>query len=118
MKQKVAIVTQSYKNDYKECKLLCESIDIFASDIDHFIFVNDEDYKLFQTLNYGHHKVHKKGEILPWYMIRIPWKMLGHHFHVSVLTIPVREWIIQQICKLGVFEVIGDEYDAVFNIDS
>lgn len=118
MKQKVAIVTQSYKNDYKECKLLCESMDIFASDIDHFIFVNDEDYKLFQKLNYGRHKVHKKGEILPWYMIRIPWKMLGHHFHVSVLTIPVREWIIQQICKLGVFEVIGDEYDAVFNIDS
>lgn len=25
---------------------------------------------------------------------------------------------MQQICKLGVFDVIGDAYDAVFNIDS
>ena len=118
MRKKIAIVTQSYKNDYNECRLLCESMDRFVSGIDHFIFVNDDDYELFQTLNYGRHKVHKKGEILPWYMIRIPWKILGHHFHVSIFTIPVREWIIQQICKFGVFEVIGDEYEVVFNIDS
>ncbi|MBO5025210.1 MAG: hypothetical protein J6C86_03600 [Bacteroidaceae bacterium] len=118
MNNKVAIVTQSYKNDYKECKLLCESIDKFASEIDHFIFVNDEDLEMFAPLNYGKHKVYKKGEILPWYLVRLPWKIMGHHFHISFFTIPVREWIIQQICKLGVFEVIGDEYDAVFNIDS
>lgn len=114
----VAIVTQSYKNDYNECRLLCESIDRFAPDMDHFIFVNDEDVKLFQTMNYGRHKVFGKATILPWYMIRFPWKIMGHHFHISPVTIPVREWIIQQLCKLGVFEVIGSEYDAVFNVDS
>ena len=38
MKNKVAIITQSYKNDYKECKMLCESMDKFASDINHYIF--------------------------------------------------------------------------------
>lgn len=118
MGNKVAIITQSYKNDYKECKLLCESMDRFAPSLDHFIFVNDEDYKLFQSLQYGKHQVFKKSTILPWYLIRLPWKMMGHHFHVSLFTIPVREWIIQQICKLGVFEVIGDEYEAVFNVDS
>ncbi len=118
MRNKVAIITQSYKNDYKECKLLCESIDKFVPSIDHFIFVNDEDIDLFQDLNYGLHHVLKKSTILPWFLIRVPWKMMGHHFHVSPFTIPVREWIIQQICKLGVFEVIGAEYDAVFNIDS
>lgn len=116
--KKIAIVTQSYKNDFDECKLLCESIDRFAPEIDHFIFVNNEDYKLFQELHYGRHKVHKKGEILPWYLVRLPFKIAGHHFHISPVTIPVREWIIQQICKLGVFEVIGDDYDATFNIDS
>ena len=115
---KVAFITQSYKNDYNECNLLCESIDKFASDMDHFIFVNDEDVKLFQSMNYGRHRIYGKSTILPWYMIRLPWKFLGHHFHISPLTIPVREWIVQQICKLGVFEVIGQEYDAVFNIDS
>lgn len=115
---KVAIITQSYRNDYRECRLLCESIDRFAPDMDHFIFVNDEDVEMFQTMNYGNHKVYPKSTIMPWYMIRIPWRILGHHFHVSPFTIPVREWIVQQICKLGVFEVIGSEYDAVFNIDS
>lgn len=115
---KTAIITQSYKADYRECKLLCESMDRFAPDLDHFIFVNDEDVKLFQSMNYDRHRVFPKSAIMPWYMIRIPWRILGHHFHVSLLTIPVREWIVQQICKLGVFEVIGQEYDAVFNIDS
>lgn len=115
---KLAIITQSYKNDFNDCRLLCESIDRFAPTMDHFIFVNDEDYAMFGPLNYGHHKVYKKGTILPWYLWRLPIKILGHHFHIGPFTIPVREWIIQQICKLGVYEVIGDGYDAVFNIDS
>ncbi len=118
MDKKIAIVTQSYKNDYRECKLLCESIDRFASEISHFIFVNDEDADMFADLNYGKHIVYKKSVILPKYLIRLPWKIMGHHFHVSPFTIPVREWIIQQICKLGVFEVIGKEFDVTLNIDS
>lgn len=35
MENKVAIITQSYKNDFRECKLLCESMDKFAPDMDH-----------------------------------------------------------------------------------
>lgn len=115
---KCAFVTQSYKADFEECRLLCESIDRFAPDLEHFIFVNDEDYRLFTALDYGNHRVYRKSTVLPRYLVRLPFKMLGHHFHVSPFTIPVREWIIQQICKLGVFEVIGDSYEAVFNVDS
>ena len=115
---KLAIITQSYKNDFNECKLLCESIDRFVPDMDHFIFVNDEDIRMFTELNYKRHVVFKKSTILPWFLVRVPFKIMGHHFHISPVTIPVREWIIQQICKFGVFEVIGNEYDAVFNIDS
>ena len=29
---KIAFITQSYKNDFKECKLLCDSIDRFVSE--------------------------------------------------------------------------------------
>lgn len=116
--KKLAIITQSYKNDFNECKLLCESIDRFVPEMDHFIFVNDEDIRMFEELNYKQHVVFKKSTILPWFLARFPFKIMGHHFHISPVTIPVREWIIQQICKLGVFEVIGDEYSAVFNIDS
>lgn len=118
MHNKIAIVTQSYKNDYNECKLLCKSIDKFAPTLSHFIFVNDEDIKIFADLNYARHKVYRKSVILPKYLIRLPWKIMGHHFHVSPFTIPVREWIIQQICKLGIFEVLGEEFDVTLNIDS
>lgn len=116
--KKIAVVTQSYRNDFNECRLLCESMDRFTPELDHFIFVNDEDAKMFACMNYGRHKVYKKSTVMPWYFVRVPFKVLGHYFHVSPFTIPVREWIVQQVCKLGVFAVIGAEYDAVFNIDS
>lgn len=114
----IAFVTQSYKADFDECRLLCESIDRFAPDIDHFIFVNDEDEAMFAPLCYGRHRVARKGTLLPRGFVRVPWKIAGHHFHISPFTLPVREWIVQQICKLAVFEHIGREYDAVFHIDS
>lgn len=116
--KKIAFVTQTYKPDFPQCKMLCKSLDLFASFCEHYIFVNDEDYKFFASLNYGKHHILKKSSILPWYFVRIPFKILGHHFYISPFTMPMREWIMQQICKLGVFEVIGDSYDAVFNIDS
>lgn len=116
--KKIAFVTQTYKPDFPQCKLLCKSMDLFADSFDHYIFVNDEDFKYFGCLNYGRHHVLKKSTILPWYFIRIPFKILGHHFYVSPFTMPMREWIMQQICKLGIFEVIGESYDAVLNIDS
>lgn len=38
--KKLAFITQSYKNDYKECALLCESMDRFLpKEIDHFILL-------------------------------------------------------------------------------
>ena len=64
MENKVAIITQSYKNDFKECKLLCDSMDKFAPMIDHYIFVNDEDIEMFQVLKYGRHQVFKQSNIL------------------------------------------------------
>lgn len=118
MDKKIAFLTQSYIKDFDECRLLCESIDRFAPSIAHFVFVNDEDYDAFHCMDYGNHHIYRKSLILPKYLVRIPVEVAGHHFCVSPFTIPVREWIAQQICKLGAFEVIGDEYDAVFNIDS
>ena len=61
--KKLAFITQSYKNDYKECALLCESMDRFLpKEIDHFIFVNDEDYDLFLSLHNEHHIVYKSQQ--------------------------------------------------------
>lgn len=115
---KYAFTTQSYKGDFEECKLLCESIDRFAPDIDHFIFVNDEDWKQFQSLGYGRHLLHKKSECIPWYFFRFPIKLKDHNFWISPFTFPMRGWIYQQICKLAVFDVIDKSYDFVINCDS
>lgn len=115
---KYAFSTQSYKGDFRECKLLCESLDRFASQIEHFIFVNDEDFLLFQSLNYNQHKVHKKSECIPWYFFRLPFKIHDHFFWVSPFTFPMRGWIYQQICKLAIFDVIGETYDFIINLDS
>lgn len=69
---KYAFSTQSYKGDFRECKLLCESLDRFAPCIEHFIFVNDEDYLLFKPLNYDQHKVHKKSGCIPSWFFSSP----------------------------------------------
>ena len=116
--KKIAFVTQSYKPDYDTCKLLFRSLDKFASPHRHYIFVNDEDYSYFQALHYGNHIVMKKSTVLPWYFFRLPFKLLGHHFYLSPFTFPMREWVMQQMCKLGVFEVIDNDIEAVFHIDS
>lgn len=114
-----AIVTQSYRDDFDACKLLCESIDHFAPGYDHFIFVNDEDYDLFvPALQYGLHHVYKKSVLLPHYLLKTPISFRGHNFWMSICTMPVRGWIIQQICKLAVFEFLPYKYEAVLHFDS
>lgn len=116
---KSVIVTQSYALDYKECVLLCNSIDKFVPEhITHYIFVNDEDFQLFAPLGNKRRVILPKSSVLPKWLFRIPFKVLGHHFHASFFTIPVREWIIQQIVKLGVWEVLDPSIDVFFNIDS
>ncbi|MDR0308204.1 MAG: DUF6492 family protein [Chitinispirillales bacterium] len=117
--KKLAIVTMSYRDDFEECGLLVKSIDIFVgNEILHYIVVNDEDFRLFQAYNYGQHRILKKSTILPKYLVRLPFKIFGHNFWISPFTIPVRGWIVQQICKLGIFEVINKDIDAVLNVDS
>ena len=113
-----AIVTQSYRMDYNECCMLCQSIDRFAPNVRHYIFVNDEDLNMFAHLASSHRFIMGKSVLLPKYFLSMPWKILGHKYHISPFTIPVREWIIQQICKLAVFEVLPDDIEAVYNFDS
>lgn len=49
---------------------------------------------------------------------RLPFKIHDHFFWVSPFTFPMRGWIYQQFCKLAIFDVIGDSYDFIINIDS
>ena len=69
---KIAVVTQSYKNDYNECKLLCESMDRFAPDLDHLIFVNDirTDYLKFSLTDGNYLRHHRM--LSTWLIFDMP----------------------------------------------
>lgn len=94
--KKIAVVTQSYRNDFNECRLLCESMDRFAPELDHFIFVNDEDAKMFACMNYGRHKVYKKSVVIPWYFVRVPFKVYDAVFNIDSETVFMKPF---DICK-------------------
>lgn len=108
--ERLAIVTTSYKNDYDWCRILCQSVDRFVPEyICHYLFVDDIDVKLFKSLENNRRKVFSKKKIIPWWLFRFPLKFRGHSFWISPITLPVRGWILQQVVKLGVFELLGED---------
>jgi hypothetical protein len=111
------IVTQSYKDDYEECKLLCESIDKFVPEkYSHFVFVDDSDRELFNNLKNSRRYILPKSIVLPKWLFKLPLKIKGHNVWISPFTIPVRGWILQQVVKLGIFRYTCA--DCILNLDS
>ncbi|HPR13498.1 MAG TPA: DUF6492 family protein [Bacteroidales bacterium] len=114
---RLAIVTTSYRNDLDWCRILCESIDRFVpEEIMHYLFVEDRDVSLFKRLENKRRRVISQNEIIPWWMLRLPFRFRGHYFRISPVTLPVRGWIAQQVVKLGVFEVLDE--DVILCLDS
>lgn len=108
--ERLAIITTSYRNDFEWCRILCESIDRFVPDnIPHYLFIEGRDVELFRQLENSRRKVFSQREIIPWWMVRFPFSIKGHNFWLSPFTIPARGWIIQQVVKLGVFEVLDED---------
>ena len=107
---RLAIVTTTYKNDLEWCRILCESIDRFVPDgIMHYLFVEERDIGLFRGLENERRRIISQKEIIPWWMLRIPFRIGGHNFRISPVTLPVRGWIAQQVVKLGIFEVLDED---------
>ena len=113
---KCCIITPSYKPDFARCRLLTESIDKFApSDIHHYIVVDQKDFKLFQQLsNHNHNRTLITVEsVLPWWIQKIP---LIKNGWFSLKTLPIRNWLIQQIVKLEIANHIRE--DVLIFVDS
>lgn len=108
------IITPSYKPDFERCRLLAESIDKFSrSPIHHYIIVDRRDYKLFQQLAASKRTVLTVESILPWWIHKIPWLQNGW---LSLKTLPIRNWLVQQIVKLEIANWI--EQDVFIFVDS
>ena len=108
------IITPSYKPDFARCQLLAESIDRFAvSPIHHYIVVDRKDLKLFQQLANSQRTVITVESILPWWIQKIP---LFENGWFSLKTIPIRNWLIQQIVKLEIANHLRE--DILIFVDS
>ncbi|MFK5892171.1 MAG: DUF6492 family protein [Pseudomonadota bacterium] len=100
----ISIITPSYKPDYQRCKLLCKSIDLFVSNYKkHIIIVDRSDYALFKTLENNKTEIICKEDILPSWLIKIPFTT---KWWLNLKGLPVRGWILQQIVKLSVHEFV------------
>ena len=108
------LITPSYKPDFKKCCLLAESIDSYAVfPIQHYIVVDRKDLRLFQQLENSYRKVVTVESILPWWIQKLPLLKNGWF---SFQTLPVRNWLMQQIIKLEIVNHIAE--DVLIFVDS
>jgi hypothetical protein len=108
------IITPSYAPDFERCRLLAWSADRFVKKpFNHYIVVSKSDYKLFSQLANAHTHILIVESLLPWWIKREP--IVGK-FWLSLKTLPIRSWVVQQIVKIATAQTIPEDI-AVF-IDS
>lgn len=99
---KLALVTPSFKPDFERCKLLCQSVDKWVDpSIEHHIIVDKRDLPLFSQLQNHRTRLRTVEEMIPSWIRRLPG---ASRWWLSLKTIPVRNWILQQLVKLSVAE--------------
>ncbi|MBZ8179107.1 DUF6492 family protein [Oscillatoria salina] len=108
------IITPSYAPDFERCKLLCESVDKFISPaVKHYLIVDRRDLQLFRQLENSHTELLAVEDILPWWIQRVPFLKKAW---LSLKTMPLRNWLVQQIVKIATGQEIAEDV-AVF-VDS
>jgi hypothetical protein len=109
-----AIITPSYAPDFERCRLLSWSVEKFISpSVTHYIIVPESDLPLFRQLQKPNTEIITVESVLPWWIQRLP---LVKNGWLSLKTVFIRGWILQQIVKLGVAQYI--DKDAFVFADS
>ncbi len=104
--QNCCIITPSYAPDFERCRLLSETITQFhQSPINHYIIVDQKDYRLFSQLKKVNTEIMTVESVLPWWIKKIPLLKNGWF---SFKTLPIRNWIIQQLVKLSIAQYISE----------
>lgn len=116
---KTAIVTASYDKDFERCKLLCETIDTYASGFtNHYILVEARDVALFRQLAGPRRIIVDERELLPSWLRAFPdpttWGR--RRIWLSLKTKPLRGWHVQQLRRIAIANHVQE--DAFFYIDS
>ncbi|MCB1541126.1 MAG: hypothetical protein KDJ25_09865 [Rhodoblastus sp.] len=121
-----SLVTCSFRGDLDVCRLLCETVDRFASsDMVHWLYVPRADLSLFADLASPRRRIATQESLLPWWFRKAPmpgpeWRArLGlprRNVYVTPFSLPVRGWIAQQIMKISA--AAGADTEIVVHVDS
>jgi hypothetical protein len=102
-----ALITPSFRLDFDRCKLLVESAERWvAPHVHHFLVIDRRDVPMFRPLGSSRTSILVVEDIIPPWLFRLPGT---RRFWFSFRTLPVRNWILQQIVKLSIPSAV-DKY--------
>ena len=111
---RLSLVTCSYGPDLERCRTLCESVAEYVDDdIEHLLVVPRRDRSSFAPLAGGRTRLVEVESMLPMWARQVPGQ---RRWWVTACSLPVRGWILQQVTKLAVADVIDRE--AIAFVDS
>jgi hypothetical protein len=109
-----ALITPSFRLDFDRCKLLVESAERWvAPHVHHYLVIDRRDVPMFSSLRSSRTSILIVEDIIPPWLFRLP---VTRRFWFSFRTLPVRNWILQQIVKLSIPSVV--EKDVLLCTDS
>ncbi|MBB3997026.1 DUF6492 family protein [Aureimonas pseudogalii] len=118
MSLQVALVTSSYRGDLERCRLLCDSIDRFATGFSrHYLLVEAADVALFRSFEGPHRRVVSERDLLPGWLRPVPDPLRrGRRLWFSPFGPPLRGWHVQQLRRIAMAAAM--EEDVLVSLDS
>ncbi|CDM94128.1 MAG: DUF6492 family protein [Limnospira sp. PMC 1291.21] len=108
------LVTPSYAPDFERCQFLCSTVDKFIpSSTKHYIIVDRKDLSIFKSLPNNRTEILVVEEVIPGWIKRIPFVKNGWF---SFKSLPIRNWLLQQIIKLSAAQFVSE--DILMFVDS
>jgi hypothetical protein len=105
--KRYALITPSFRLDLERCTLLAESVERWVPPhVRHYIVVDRRDAPLFKPLASERTSILIVEETAPQWLFRLPGI---RRFWFSLRSLPVRNWILQQIVKLSVPLVVPED---------
>jgi Family of unknown function (DUF6492) len=109
-----AVITPSFRTDFEQARLLSESVQAHvAPHVRHYFVVDRRDASLFAPLRGPRTDVFFVEDVVPWWILRLPF---ARRWWLSLNTLPIRNWMLQQIVKLSVVKAVPA--DVLLFVDS
>jgi hypothetical protein len=120
MKQDVALVTPTHRNDIARFALLCDSIDRRVDGYArHYAIVNDDDLPLFAPWSNFRRVIVPGSQLLPRWLRLLPFVLRkNRRVWWSFRTKPVHGWHIQQVLKIAAALQLSEQRYCLIDSDN